>query len=61
MSLYGDDQYSWGEGKNVPTEKQRSIINIIQENLDLKFRGNTSQEAYAFINNYYNAAKQNTI
>lgn len=47
--------YDWGE---PITDKQRRVVNMIQENLDVVFFGTTKQQASNFISEYIGESKR---
>lgn len=58
-SLIGTEDYSWGSGRAYPpTETQWNLIKFIEDNLDVRFRGNSSRQAYKFIGDYHKKAEE---
>jgi hypothetical protein len=57
-SLDGTEHYAYSTRVNPPTRTQRNLIKIIEDNLGVKFNGQSSKQAYEFIGKYYEKAKR---
>ena len=55
--LVGDDVPSIHKS-NMPTEKQVYLISEIYKYLNIPFNGNTSKQAYNFINSHYSDVRK---
>lgn len=52
----GTKEFTYGRPRNMPTSKQRFLIEIIEfayQDKGIKFGGRTTKEAYDFIGKYY--------
>lgn len=55
--LNGGGEYTYGTGKNPPTELQAEIIDYIHKWTNHRFQGWSSREAYKFIQDHHNEAR----